>query len=126
MKLSRRKGFTLVEVMVAVAILSFGIVAVYQTFFVLIDAYERYSGFLDSDEWLQERIWEVEDALIRKSRAKLGRGTGTFTGEFGQYDWESTVRVIDIASGLFEAEFAATRSGKSGKFRISRISYVAW
>jgi len=56
-----RSGFTLVEVVLATAILSLGLVMIYQAFFVSLDTFNYYLNHLSAQLWLDEKVWQLED-----------------------------------------------------------------
>ena len=59
-KRNSRSGFTLIEVMVAVAVLSFGLVMVYQAFFVVLDSFNYSADYLEIAGWMDEKIWQAQ------------------------------------------------------------------
>ncbi|MDD5348092.1 MAG: prepilin-type N-terminal cleavage/methylation domain-containing protein [Candidatus Omnitrophica bacterium] len=60
-----RRAFTLIEVMVAVAVLSFGIVMIYQAYFTVANAYSYCSRYLAIAPSVEEKIWEAQDSIRR-------------------------------------------------------------
>ena len=55
------RGFTFFEIMVTVAILSFGIVMVFQAFLTSLNAFSYYMTHLQVQCLADEKIWEVSD-----------------------------------------------------------------
>ena len=70
--LTAKKGFTLVEVMVATAVLSLGIVLLYEAFFKITDAFGYYNHYLSVSPFAREKIWAAQDAFS-KSKGETDR-----------------------------------------------------
>jgi len=51
----KKRGFTLVEVVMTGAILSFGIVSIYEAFFISLDTYGYYTSYLNTQDWISEK-----------------------------------------------------------------------
>lgn len=97
LRIGNRPGFTLVEVMVATAILSFGVTMLYNAFFICIDSVTYASNRLNAGMWAQNKIWEERDALLR-SNMTSGTGTlGTESFNYRNFDWQGSVQPVDDA-----------------------------
>lgn len=57
------KGFTLLEVMVAAAVLAMGTVLIFQSFFSVLRAYEYCSGYVASSPFAQEKLWLASESI---------------------------------------------------------------
>jgi len=57
-------GFTLIEIMVTVAVLSVGIIVIYQTFFISLDVFARYGDVLRISYEMDEIIWRLQNDLV--------------------------------------------------------------
>lgn len=98
------KGFTLVELMLAFVILTFGIVSVLRSFGMAVTAI-RKADDTKVLSWLMESEME---ALIRRSREEMGIPQGVTTGELGMedgnvYSWKLAVVPSSVSSNLSEA-----------------------
>ena len=54
-----RSGFTLFEIVVAVVILSVGIVAIYEALIVSVNGFSYYSNALTVQSWMGRKLWEA-------------------------------------------------------------------
>lgn len=59
------KGFTLIEVMAATAVLSLGLVLIFEAFFSSLDAFDYYTNYFQAAAFAEEKIWEAQDNLKR-------------------------------------------------------------
>ncbi|MEK7850185.1 MAG: prepilin-type N-terminal cleavage/methylation domain-containing protein [Candidatus Omnitrophota bacterium] len=65
----RTLSFTLIEVMVTVSVLSFGILLLYHSFFISVDSVQYASNRLNAQIWLDVKAWEEKDAFARAGGA---------------------------------------------------------
>lgn len=84
-----KKGFTLIEVMVATAILSMGVLMVYESLMISLDAHGYCFHYLNVAPLMDEKIWDVQDKLSRFGEPYSGDTSGTWS-----------VKGKDIAWGL--------------------------
>jgi prepilin-type N-terminal cleavage/methylation domain-containing protein len=120
------KGVTLVEVMVATAILALGAVIVYQSFFLSLDLFNYYSDYLNVSSRVNEKIWQVQDELMRLGPAAVIEGEGEFTERSKVFSWTVSYDAIDEAQGMYEIDVSLSwRSG--GRYsRILRSAYAKY
>ena len=62
---SKRVGFTLIEVMIAVAVLSLGAVFLFEAFFVSLNATHYCRRYFTVAPSLDEKVWGAQDSLSR-------------------------------------------------------------
>ncbi|MFH1593564.1 MAG: prepilin-type N-terminal cleavage/methylation domain-containing protein [Candidatus Omnitrophota bacterium] len=113
-----RDGFTLLEVMVATAILSFGILLIYQAFFTTLDAFNYYSNYLNLAPWIGEKVWEAQDELVRLGpRAQLAK-SGGFRRRNKDCKWSLSYSAIDRSTDRDLYRVNVMLSWLEGKKRI--------
>lgn len=121
----RQRGFTLIEIMVAVAILSLGIVVIYETFFMFLAVYGHYASFFDTHEWINGRIWDAEEGLVRSHKIRLGEDSGTFEKNARRYTWNASIDPLDFERGLFAVTVDVSDTKITARpFRIGRVAYA--
>lgn len=117
-RLSARRAFTLVEVLVAVAILATGVVLVLRAFSIAIVGLDRSRNSLWAHMVMRDRFSEVTMSL----RGGTDPGTGTVNGRTenpgGVFLWDRTVRDAAAGSsggerGLKEVTVRVRREGSS-------------
>jgi len=99
-----KRGFTLVEIMVTVAILAFGIVSIYEAFFISIDTYGYYRHYLSTQDWISEKIWEVQKDLIDNQEIISNETYGQIVRDHKKFDWVMTVTLLDETEGLYRVK----------------------
>lgn len=63
-RLRKRTGFTLIEVLVTVSILSLGMVLIFQSNMMSLHAYSLYSSRLKVQSWAEEKLWEAQESIL--------------------------------------------------------------
>jgi prepilin-type N-terminal cleavage/methylation domain-containing protein len=121
---SLARGFTLIEIMVAVSLLAFGIVSIYEALFASLDAFSYYSNYLNVQTLANEKIWEIEDQILRSEIPKPDAVAGNFVVENHTFQWQTQATPLDEAQGLYDLQL--TLSWKEGlrEINISRETYA--
>jgi prepilin-type N-terminal cleavage/methylation domain-containing protein len=103
-------GFTLIEVLVAVVILSTGIVLVLQAFNTQLVALGASREILYSHMLAREKLAELENEAIVEGKIERGTSNGRFSGEHENYLWQLNVRPIAVTDDIpvEERQIAAT------------------
>lgn len=92
---NRQTGFTLIEVMVTVSILSFGILMLFRSFFISVDAVQYASNRLNAQVWLEEKMWEEMDLLRRMKVLSAGEENGEFKFRGRDYFWRKSIGAME-------------------------------
>jgi prepilin-type N-terminal cleavage/methylation domain-containing protein len=120
------RGFTLVEVMVSTAILSLGVVFIFEAFFASLNSYNYYSTYLKFAPWMDEKIWEMQEALTHSGSAGGIATVGEFAQDNRKYIWNLNYHLIDRVASLYEINLTlSSPSGRRDK-RLSRAAYAAY
>ncbi len=103
---SSNKGLTLLEVLVAVAILGLGIVFVFRAFFSVLEAEKRSQNIMESYFLAEDYLWQIEVSLRNNTKVNLPGGS---------------YEIIDLEiPGLKELDFGLIK----GKSSINLKSYL--
>lgn len=106
--MNRDRGFTLIELVIAVLILSIGTVAAYRSF----DQAQRGVG------GQIPRLMAHEVAMNRAAELRLsgmGAGRALPTQEtFGRYDWQVDITEAEAAGGLVEVQITVSARDTPG------------
>jgi prepilin-type N-terminal cleavage/methylation domain-containing protein len=89
------KGFTLLEVMVTTAVLSLGIVLVYQSFFISLDAFDYCLNYARVAPWADEKLWETQDDFRRYGASANPAASGEFISSNKIFTWNMSCASID-------------------------------
>jgi type II secretion system protein I len=92
MKRTSKKGFTLLEVMIAVAILAITLVAVFQSQSQSISMAGNARFLTTASLLAQSKMAEVEVIDMRNIKSEAG----DFGRDFPDYEWRMTVKEMDI------------------------------
>jgi prepilin-type N-terminal cleavage/methylation domain-containing protein len=97
------KGFTLIEVMVSVAVLAFGVILVYDALLKSLSAFGYYSDYFMVSSWMDEKIWQVQDALANNGTF-LDSVEGTYLRNNREFPWSVAFISLDGNSGLYRID----------------------
>ena len=119
---SKNKGFTLLEVMVASAVLSLGIVLIFQSFFSVLRSHDYCSRYFASSAFAHEKLWQAADSVRRdgilpaETSGEFVRGDRAFGWDLAQeaagdnlykvtarVNWTSGKQVREIACSEYAA-----------------------
>jgi prepilin-type N-terminal cleavage/methylation domain-containing protein len=117
-------GFTLVEVMVATAILSFGLVMIYQAFIISLDAFGYSLNHLNAQLWLDEKIWQIQDEFRRYEYFNPIPTSGELIMGNKIFYWNMGYGLIEPEE-LFKVNLNVSWQEGTRKVQLSRSAYVS-
>jgi len=122
-----RRGFTLVEVMVATAVLSLAMVLIYQVFFTCLDSFNYCADYLDVVSFLDEKTWLAQDSLTRLDSLGADETEGEFVNQNKRFKWILTADTVEGADGLLY-EIAGRMIWREGRrdIEVSRTAYAIY
>jgi len=114
-------GFTLVEVMVAAALLSLSAVWLYQSLFISVDAAVYGSNRLATMLWAQAELGRTEESLLAGVAARLKEEEGTVALNGRDFSWKKTLSSVD--DGLYSTTLSLSwkESGKERRLSFSTM-----
>ena len=89
------------HLIMTVAILAFGIVAIYEALFVSMDTHGYYTHYLSTQDWISEKIWDVQSELTSSGILNEEQTSGQIVREHKTYDWFMEISPLDEAQGLY-------------------------
>ncbi len=122
----KRRGFTLIEVMVAVAVLSFGLVMVYQSFFIVLNSFNYCADSLAIAVWMDEKIWQAQDSIMRTGGLDNNPEQGEITARSKKFNWELSSTVLDQAANLSAVNLEITWKEGKRNVKVSRSGYAKY
>jgi len=125
LRIGNKRGFTLIEVMVAVAVLSFGLVMVYQAFFIVLDSFNYSADYLEVSPWMDEKIWLAQDSIMRGG-SENNTGQGEFILRNKKFNWSLSSRALDPISNLSEVNLEVTWKEGRRSVLASRSFYAKY
>ncbi len=118
------RGFTLFEIIVTVVILSVGLVAIYEALIVSVNGFGYYSNMLTVQSWMDKKIWEAQDILVRGgSEAAVSEG-GTFKSGNKDVQFDLKKRAV-IDGSLYELRLECSWREGGRDVSVSRVAYAA-
>ena len=123
-KRKNNKGFTLVEVIMTVAILAFGIVSIYEALFVSVDTYGYYTHYFGTQDWINEKIWEVQSKLTDAGVLNAEQTSGEIVRDHKTYDWLMAITPVDETQGLYQVRVTLSWQEGNRKVNTTRETYL--
>jgi prepilin-type N-terminal cleavage/methylation domain-containing protein len=122
--LNKKRGFTLIEILVTTTILSLGIVFIYEAFFVSLRAYNYYENYVNVAPWMDEKLWEAQDAFTRIGTYESAPPEGELVVEGRTYAWRLSSELVDSGSNLYAIGLSLTRHESKNDFQVKRAVYA--
>ena len=115
------RGVTLVEVLLAVVVLSVGLAGVLRAYAASIGALEVSRETVITIELLKEKTADVEQKMIEQGGISAGSASGRFDGKFADYNW-AWGTATTAQEGLYELTMSVARA--DGARQVSLITYA--
>ncbi len=121
----RKKGFTLVEVILSVVILTVGVISVQKILIGSLSALSVIENW-DQSEWLlQGKIWEVKRRIQEKPQGfQPARKHEILLGKNRTYQYDLNIRSISPDNNLMEAEAEISWENRGIRRSVSRVFYL--
>ena len=100
--MKNRSGFTLVEVMITVAVLSLGTLLIHQGLLRSADALGHYNNLLVAQEWAEAKLWDTRESLLYSSDDDPAVPAGSsFTESGKEFECSVTTKSQADANNLY-------------------------
>jgi prepilin-type N-terminal cleavage/methylation domain-containing protein len=124
--MNKNKGFTLIEVLVTTAVLAFGIVSIFQALFIVMAAFSYISHYLNVVSVADEKVWQVQDTLMRLGPQAAFAPQGEFDTGGKKYDWSLSAKLSDPAAHLYRIDLSTQWKEGRRAYRLERSAYVIY
>jgi type II secretion system protein I len=120
---NRKKGFTLIEVLLAISILAFGTISVLRAYGASVRILTIEEDSRDAVYLLREKMREIEMEALEEGGILPGTSSGRFDDEFKDYQWEVEIspsedeKLNNVYVTVFNEKITPLR-------RFSLVSYV--
>jgi len=118
-----KKGFTFIEVMLTVVILSIGIIGVIRAYIFSLDALGVSQVYIDAVSLAQDKMIEVKQVEIENGGLAQGKSEGAFQGRYDGFNWELEVGASDI-KGLNTVKVTVFKQKANPSRKFTLVSYV--
>lgn len=125
LRIGNKRGFTLVEVLVTAAVLSVGIIFIYEALFVSLNLFNYYSNYLNIASWTQEKIWKVQDDLTHLGSLAQIEPSGILENQNRNFHWNLAYNLID-STGLYRIDLIILWWQGRKEYKISRVAYAVY
>ncbi len=107
-----------------VVILSVGLVAIYEALIVSVNGFGYYSNMLTVQSWMNGKLWEARDNLVRcGDEATVDEG-GTFKSGSKDVQFDLKKRAV-IDGSLYELRLECSWREGGRDVSVSRVAYAA-
>ncbi len=109
----KNRGFSLVEVLLAMSILSFGLVGVLRAYEGSVEVLEAGQYTIDMSNLLRMKMAEVEQDILENTKL-TGASSGRFKGTFADFKWRWSVKpiLLEDREGLNELTLTVSHADR--------------
>ncbi len=104
----RPSGFTLIEVMITVAILSCGTVMIQYGLLRSANVLGHTSNTLQVQNWMNDKIWDVKEALFYSENPPPEDQSGSFNDAAREFQWTMHVEPAMVEQELYLLRLTVT------------------
>jgi hypothetical protein len=112
--------------MVTTAILSLGVVLVYNAFFISLDSFNYCSDYLAAAPLIDEKIQQAQEQLSSQGLSALPSGNGQLRVNNKEFNWHLKCGPVMGAQDLFKIDVVLSWQQGSRNKRLSRAAYALY
>ena len=114
--LTPRNGFTLIEIMVAIVVLSIGLVGIGRAYMASIGALGIGRENTEAFCLLKQKMGEIEERAIKEEGLSTETSRGIFEGDYNNYEWTTDIK--SASDNLVEVDLSVHREGSRRIFTL--------
>ena len=115
-------GFSLIEVMVTVCVLSIGTVMILQSNIMSLNVFGRYLNRIEILLWADEKMAETKETMVKEDIPDVGTLGGNFETDRRTYDWTMEVKDANVKD-LYTMHLDVSWMEDSQPIHLYRDSY---
>jgi hypothetical protein len=114
--------------MAATLVLVAGIVFIYESFFISLDAFSYCSDYLNTASWVGEKIWHIQDDINRYGFLARIDKRGKFTRNNRNFYWNVSCNLVNETPDLdlYKIDLDLSWQTGSKKLKLSRTAYATY
>ncbi len=120
---NKKRGFTLVEVMMATLVLVVGVVFIYEALFISLDAFNYCADYLELSPWVDEQLWLAQDKIMRLGPDAAVDTSGELYLANKKFDWGIFSELLNEDSGLYKIDVGLFWRQNKANRKILRSTY---
>ena len=121
------KGFTLIEAVVATAVLGLGLALIFQGLFTSLNAYDYYANYLSILPRADEKLYEAQDKISRLGpQADLDTSGEWANQRDRRFKWGLGSSLLDKAGGLYKLNLLVSWNEGNRKVSLRREAYALY
>jgi prepilin-type N-terminal cleavage/methylation domain-containing protein len=124
LKKSPPRGFTLIEVLLAVSFLALGTLMIQEGFLRCATLYGRYANTMRASVWTNEILWEAREAALF-TEVPPASSEGEFEAEGVPFRWRLASSVVTGAKDLYSIKLTVEWNEGSRPQSLVREIYAA-
>jgi|YelNatPaOPRAMG01_1025707.scaffolds.fasta_scaffold09586_2 prepilin-type N-terminal cleavage/methylation domain-containing protein len=125
LKTGNKLGFSLIEILLAVVVLSLGIAFLYRAFFVCLDLFGYYSDYLNLGIFLEEKFWQIKEIFKNNPEADLEKN-GIFLVKDKEFYYHLNFDLIDREDKLYQISLEVSPKTSARKKKFLRNCYISY
>ncbi len=119
------KGFTLIEVMFAVCILTLSTMVIQEGFLRSATLFGRYANTLIAKAWMEQKLWEIKEGLVYVPVPDLGGQSGSFQESKKSFEWSLDTGYARQGRDLYTLNFVVSWNEGNRLVRVTRSIVLA-
>jgi prepilin-type N-terminal cleavage/methylation domain-containing protein len=124
-RFSGPRGFTLIEVILSIAILTLGIVSVQRVFIGSLSALSVIENWSQAERLLEGKIWETGREVREKGiKFRKRKDSGLLLGSDRVFQYDISIREMDPDARLMEANASVSWGSAGSGHSIKRTFYM--
>lgn len=120
-----KRGFSLIEVMATVAILSLGTLVIHDGLLRSADVLTHFNSLLAAQEWGEDKIWDLKEALLFSSETEPAENSGNFEVSGRDFQWSAGNQALPGTDGAFIVNLDIAWQEGNKPVSLKRSAYVS-
>lgn len=120
----KQNGFSMIELMVTVAVMSLGIVLIYQSFLMIAGVTTDVPRYTATQLFMDDAIWKVQDRLRREGYLLTGSGQSEVMLNGQAYSCRESSHMIDARACVYKTEIELLWKSNGKIKRNLRETYI--